>query len=67
MIRDVLAVNIKKYRKKAGLTQERLAELCGVSSSFIAHIETKSCNASIAFLEKACSVLNIDPLHLFTK
>ncbi|MGI5174605.1 helix-turn-helix transcriptional regulator [Treponema sp. OMZ 840] len=65
MIREILAKNIKKYRKRSGLTQNRFAELCGVSASLVAHIETKGCNASIAFLEKACTVLKIAPGQLF--
>jgi len=65
MIRELLAKNIKKYRKRSGLTQKHFAELCGVSSSLIAHIETQSCTPSIAFLEKVCAVLQIQPIQLF--
>ncbi|WP_428769922.1 helix-turn-helix transcriptional regulator [Treponema sp. HNW] len=65
MIRELLAQNIKKHRKRSGLTQKRFAELCGVSSSLVAHIETQSCTPSIAFLEKACGVLKIHPKRLF--
>lgn len=65
MICELLAKNIKKYRKRSGLTQKRFAELCGVSSSLIAHIETQSCTPSVTFLEKTCAVLKIDPIQLF--
>ena len=64
MVQELLAYNLKKYRKDAGLTQNAFAELCGVSSSFIAHVETMSCNVSIGFIEKVCRVLNIEPAGL---
>ena len=66
MVQELLAYNLKKYRKDAGLTQNAFAELCGVSSSFIAHVETMSCNVSIGFIEKVCRVLNIEPAGLFS-
>jgi transcriptional regulator with XRE-family HTH domain len=31
---------MKKYRKKAKLTQEKLAELCGTDHRYIGQIET---------------------------
>ncbi len=43
----VLGERIKKYRKKQGLTQAKLAEAIGVSSNHISKIETASTTPSL--------------------
>ena len=65
MVRELLSANIKKYRKAAGFTQNHFASLCGVSPSFIAHVETNSCGVSVNFIEKVCEILKIEPICLF--
>lgn len=50
---------IRMYRQRQGLTQERLAELVGVSTSFVGHIERGSRKASLETLEGICKVLMI--------
>lgn len=42
-IYDVVASNIKKCRKDAGLTQVQVAELTGYSHEFIRRIEAPNC------------------------
>ncbi len=41
--------NIKKYRKKANITQAELAEAIGVSHEFIRRIESKKGKKSFSF------------------
>ncbi|MCR4889371.1 MAG: helix-turn-helix domain-containing protein [Ruminococcus sp.] len=50
---------IKDKRKKRGLTQERLAELCDLSVSYIAHIERGTKSLSLESAVKICRVLNV--------
>lgn len=38
-IRNIIAKNVKKYRKMNFLTQEELAEAADVSNTYIANIE----------------------------
>ena len=45
-IYEVVASNIKKYRKAAGLTQEQLAELTGYSHEYIRRVEAPKCKKS---------------------
>lgn len=40
-LREIIAINIKKYRKQAGLTQEQLAIKCSLSPEHIRRIESK--------------------------
>ena len=47
----VIGINIKKYRKIAGLTQEKLAELLNISTVHMSHME---CGHVSMSLEKMC-------------
>ena len=50
---------IKSRRAKLGLSQERLAELCGITPSYIGHIERGSRKLSLNTAISLCNVLEI--------
>lgn len=56
-----LGNRIKQQRKLANLTQEKLAEMAGISLSFLGHIEHGTRKASIDTLVKLCNALKISP------
>ena len=64
-LRAVFAENMKKYRKQARLTQEKLAELCDTDHRYIGQIETGRRCPSLEFVEIIASALNIAPYRLF--
>jgi transcriptional regulator with XRE-family HTH domain len=43
-------MNMKKYRKQAGVTQEKLAELCNTDPAYIGQIETGRRFPSIIYI-----------------
>ena len=51
---------IRELRIKRKLSQETLAELCNLSSSYISYIETGKKRLSFATLEKVSKYLNFD-------
>jgi transcriptional regulator with XRE-family HTH domain len=57
--------NMKKYRKIAGISQGKLAELCNASHSYIRQIECGSRYPSFGFIGKLASALNVQASHLF--
>lgn len=59
---STIGKNIKFYREKAKLTQMKLAELSGISISYLTKIEALKCNKSIslAVLNNIANTLNID-------
>ena len=65
-IRQVLANNIKKYRKTHGLTQAKLAEKINSATTYITTIETGKKFPSSAMLEKIAKALDVDTPDLFT-
>ena len=64
-IRQVLANNMRKYRKVRGLTQAKLAEKINSATTYITTIETGKKYPSPTMLEKIAKALNVDPPDLF--
>jgi transcriptional regulator with XRE-family HTH domain len=60
-IRDVLAENLKKNRRLRGLTQEQLSEKTGVSSHYVAMVETHKTFPKPEMLERFTKTLCIEP------
>jgi transcriptional regulator with XRE-family HTH domain len=64
-IQTVFSKNMRKYRKDAKLTQEKLAELCGTDHRYIGQIETGTRCPSLEYVEKIANALNVKPYLLF--
>jgi len=64
-IQAVFAENMKKYRKKAKLTQEKLAEMCGTDHRYIGQIETGARCPSLEYVERIATALKVEPYRLF--
>ena len=64
-LRELLAQNIKKYRKIRGFSQENLAEKASTSTTHIGMIEIGKKFPSPRMLEKIAEALGIDTPELF--
>ena len=64
-IRELLAENIKTYRKELGLTQSKLAEQVATATHYIAMIENGKSFPSPEMLERIAAVLGKDTVDLF--
>ena len=64
-IRNIIAKNVKKYRKMNFLTQEELAEAADVSNTYIANIECGQTWISDKTLEKIADALHLEEYLLF--
>lgn len=60
-----LGSRIQKLRKKAGLTQEQLAEKVKLSAKYIQFIESGNRVPSLKTLYKVANALGIKPQELF--
>ena len=60
-----IAEVIKESRKSKNLTQERLAELVGVSMGYIGQIEREETLPSVSVVAKLIEILGIDANTLF--
>lgn len=66
-VADILSENLKFYRANKGISQEKLAHMCGLHRTYISDIERKERNISLSNLEKIAKVLNIPPYKLIKK
>jgi transcriptional regulator with XRE-family HTH domain len=64
-LQQVFMANLKNYRKQAGFTQEKLAELCNTDPCYIRQIENGRRFPSIAYIERIATALKIVPYRLF--
>ncbi len=65
MILKKLGERIKKLRKEAGISQEKLAELAGLDRTYINGVENGRRNISIINMEKICTALEISLVDFF--
>jgi transcriptional regulator with XRE-family HTH domain len=56
---------MKEFRKKEGLSQMKMAEICKTSPTYIGEIEVGKKFPSIDMIEKFASILRIKPYHFF--
>jgi len=66
-IRNILAENMKKFRKIQRISQEKLAERINTAPNYIAMIEVGKKFPSASMLGRIAMALNVDTPELFTK
>jgi len=64
-IREILAENIKEYRRKRGITQSELAERSNISANFMGMIEQERKFPAPEVLDRIAEALGIDTSELF--
>ena len=64
-IHSEIGNRIRQYRKRSGLSQEKLALNAGIAVSFLGDIERNVKKPSIESLEKLLSALNVTFLEFF--
>jgi transcriptional regulator with XRE-family HTH domain len=64
-IKEIFAQNLKKNRKRCGLSQEKLAERAGISTHYIAVIELAKNFPAADVIERLAWALGIEVNELF--
>jgi transcriptional regulator with XRE-family HTH domain len=65
-IREILANNIKEHRRRYGFSQDKLAEIAGISSQYLATVETCRKFPTPEVLDRIAEALGIETHELFT-
>lgn len=63
-MRKLVGRNMKRFREKKGLTQERLAEISGFSQQYISGLEQGRRNPTIVSLYELARALGVSHLDL---
>lgn len=58
---------VRKLRKNQGISQEELAERCGLHRTYISDVELGKRNVSLENIERIASSLNISLIDLFVE
>lgn len=66
-LRAVLAENIKTFRREKSVSQEELAELCGLHRTYIGSVERHERNVTLSTLEVLASTFGVTVPELLTK
>lgn len=63
-LNQLVASNLKRLRKKLGISQEDFAEKCGLHRTYIGAIERSERNITLQTLEKIAESLGVSPQDL---
>ena len=58
-VRKRVGLNLKKYRKEAGFSQEGLADECGLHRTYISGVERGVRNPTVVVLERIATSLDM--------
>jgi transcriptional regulator with XRE-family HTH domain len=64
-LKRLFVINLKKFRKEEGLSQDALAKRCEASANHIGQIEMGRRFPSIELIERIAAVLKVEPYRLF--
>ena len=62
---EIFRNNLKFYRNQQGLTQERLSEICDISTDYLSQIERGKRTPSFKRMELIAKVLRLEVYKLF--
>jgi transcriptional regulator with XRE-family HTH domain len=63
----IIGSAIARRRKRAGFSQEALAEKAGIHPNYVGRIERGQCSASLETFLKLAKALNVRPYKFFLK
>jgi transcriptional regulator with XRE-family HTH domain len=63
-LNNIVAANIKRYRKLTGLSQEELGEKAGLHRTYIGSVERGERNITLDSLQEIADALHVAPVQL---
>jgi transcriptional regulator with XRE-family HTH domain len=64
-LREAFATRLRELRLARGLSQEKLAELCGLHRTYVGSVERAERNVSIDNIERLAGALGVPVRDLF--
>ena len=66
-IREVLALNLRRYRQAAKLSQEEVAARAGIDRTYVSSLERSKYAAGIDVVDRLARVLGVEAADLLRK
>lgn len=66
-LRQTLSNNLREFRRSKRITQDRLAEICGLHRNYIGAVERGERNVTLATLARIADALEVAVPKLLTK
>ncbi|WP_100515085.1 helix-turn-helix domain-containing protein [Mycobacteroides abscessus] len=66
-LQKIVGLNLRRYRKERGLSQEAFADHVGVHRTYMGAVERGERNLTLQTVEKIADFLNLDPLALLSE
>lgn len=66
-LRQILAENIRAYRKDKRMSQEQLADMCNLHRTYVGSVERGERNVTLSTLEIFAAVFQVEVPILLTK
>lgn len=60
----VFGTNLRRYRKRLGVSQEKFAEMCGLHRTYISDLERFQRSIALDNIQKIANALGIEPYKL---
>ncbi len=64
---QTLSQNIRRFRKELNISQEELAEMCGLHRTYVGSVERGERNVTLSTLEAFSAVLGVSVAELLTE
>lgn len=65
-LNEIIGANLRKLRKERGLSQEDLAEICGLHRNYIGAVERGERNITLNTLSQIASAVSVSPIQLLS-
>jgi len=66
-IREILAVNLRRYRRAEGMSQEELAHRAGIDRTYVSSLERSVYAAGIDVVDRIARVLGVEAADLLKR
>lgn len=63
----VFGTNLRTYRNKLGVSQEKFAEMCGLHRTYISDVERFKRSIALENVQKIADALGVETYKLFMK
>lgn len=66
-LREILAENVRAYRRRVGISQDEFADRCGLHRTYVGSLERPERNVTLSTLELVAKATGVNVPELLTK